>query len=1001
MYIRLQSIACAAALALVPACDLGTVADPGGGPIDGGADQVPPDAPNVITEPEERPAVYRRASLVPLYEITPLGELSRFELFGQAMKTTDFTTQNVAISAETKLLQIADQISSERGGSPINLFKDAESRTRSAGIPFRGNPTDIDLVEIDGVLKAYVPLGGGIGDPGNEVAAVDLNNGTVDRVRVGIHPQRTAVHEPSGLVFVCNQYSNYISIIDARTDDLLTKNGQPLEIASEFYCTDLLLVQRDPSNRGEVDELFLFVANEHRASVLKYQIDIERDGNDDPDDVIVTTPQGGPANQPIAEILGVGRNPYRLSLDETEQKIYVANNRGGELALIDMLSNEVLAYRKLDAPTMDVVNIGNKIYVPTTTPFRGLLNQASTVPAQVAGGAIVVTGLDGQQHESHPGAVFDQTDSYNFEDLRNGIFQIDLNLGQRAEYFTDDNEADDLFAQAQKVLAGAIPWAIGRNEAGTNAYVAMLGSDLVQELEVAESGTFRLSATGRTFVTSELPSAVAVGKDDLFVVTMGGEFLERFDLATGTPRTPIDLGYAAPRYPATTMEAGEYFYATAKWSNDGRKACTSCHVDRFLTDGVGFANGATAPTAFHQVRPNYNLMTTDAYFWNGSFVNNGYGSLAFAAQSRTNCELLLFGLIEGPDSDPAQRVGDPINFTSDANDVLCRPDTNKLENGLPAPLDQDGVDEDFNNDGEVSFLDIAAVIAAQKQTAFAKAGESVQEQLARIGQFDPVNAQANRDAVSRAMDFYGAAELRLPPNPLAQMGELELLSTATEQKLAQGKALFTSAGCAVCHDPDNTRHPFTDGLNHGGGANFMRDFVSTYNSDPRLLEIPGLEQGLPEQLVLASNVEFSKREINTHHPSLDYFMPFCFSVDQCLVFDNPLSVRGSKAEDERLFRLALINLADKDRGFFPGQVVGQPSVNTPSLRGTWLQFNLLRHGLAFSVREAILEPGHPALRDGEKGWAVTLAGQTDVHGATRDLTDAQVEALELYVRSIE
>jgi DNA-binding beta-propeller fold protein YncE len=869
-------------------------------------------------------------------------------------------------------------------------------------MPFRGNPSDVKLITVNGQTKAYVPLGGGVGDPGHEVAAVDLEDNSVKRVRVGIHPQRLAVHEPSGLVFVCNQFSNYISIIDARRDELLTRNGEPIEIPTEFYCTDLLVVERNPGRAEEVDELFLFVANEYRASVLQYQIDVVRDVNDVPSEVTVTPPKDKAEHLPIAEITGVGKNPYRLSLDDTQSRIYVANNRGGELALIDIDSGERLAYQKFDAPTIDVVNIDDKVYVPTTTPFRGLLKRGSTLPDDVDGPPLVKEGLDEQDHVVHPGAMVDDTDSYNFEDLRNGIFQIDFNLSNRGDYFTDDNEADDFFATAQKQLAGAIPWAITRDQPGNRIFVAMLGSDFVQEFDVLASGNFRLRASGRTFPTSELPAAVAVDGEELFVATMGGEFLERFDLATGERIAQIDLGYAAPRYPATVIEAGEYFYATAKWSNDGRKACSSCHVDRLLTDGVGFSNGATAPTAYHQVKPNYNLMTTDSYFWNGSFTNNSYASVAFAAQARTNCELILFGLVEGVDKDPADRVGDAINFTSDANDVICRPDTSIFDNGLPVPLDQAGVDEDFNNDGVVDFADIGAVIAAQKLTAFDKIGASVQEQLERIGQFDPDDAQANRDVISRAMDFYGAAELRLPPNPIFQMSGLGLLSVDNETKMQTGKALFSGkAGCASCHDPLNARHPFADGRNHGAGAGWMQEFFAEYNSDDRVTDFPGLEAGLPEQLSRAAEKSFTSQEINVHYDRLDYFEPFCFDVEKCLVFDNPLSVQGSAEEDERLFRLTLINLADPDRGFMPGQVLNQPSVNTPSLRGVWLQHNLLRHGLAFSIREAILGPGHRELRDGEIGWAMDRDGAIDVHGTTSKLSEAEVQALEFYVQSIE
>jgi hypothetical protein len=42
----------------------------------------------------------------------------------------------------------------------------------------------------------------------------------------------------------------------------------------------------------------------------------------------------------------------------------------------------------------------------------------------------------------------------------------------------------------------------------------------------------------------------------------------------------------------------------------------------------------------------------------------------------------------------------------------------------------------------------------------------------------------------------------------------------------------------------------------------------------------------------------------------------------------------------------------------------------PSLRGLWFQSNFLRHGLAHTIREAILAPGHRALEGGERGFAV-------------------------------
>jgi len=62
------------------------------------------------------------------------------------------------------------------------------------------------------------------------------------------------------------------------------------------------------------------VANEYRASLLQYQIDVVRDVNDAPSDVIVTPPKDEGKHVPIEEITGVGKNPYRLSLDDTQSR---------------------------------------------------------------------------------------------------------------------------------------------------------------------------------------------------------------------------------------------------------------------------------------------------------------------------------------------------------------------------------------------------------------------------------------------------------------------------------------------------------------------------------------------------------------------------------------------------------------------------------------------------------------------------------------------------------
>ncbi len=964
---RRLAVAASAALAMLAACGVGTIE----GRLDGDDDDTVGDPPPPPPPPLPPAAVYQRGSLSPVFELVPRAEYGKFVHNGVTMSDADFAVAgNGFVAAGQKLDELASQIAQERGlPVPPTLMRKVEDRQRAQTIPFRGNPSDVAFTDVGGVTRAFVPLGGDLTIPGNEVAIAAVDGSFVTRVRVGLRPQRVEAHA-SGLVFVCNQFSNYISIIDSATSSLLRTAEGPVEIATDYYCSDLLLVERNPLAQ-DVDAVDLYVANQFRASVLRYGLEIIRDPlTDRPIDVRLVEPAvPEPANEPAVEITGVGSNPNRLTLSESQDAIYVANSRGGELSRISIARQEAVARVALGSPSVDAVQIGDSVFVPTLMPDRGLLSREEpVVPQQVLAPPSVVTGLDGQPHEAHPGSLFDGTRAYNFDDTRNGLFALSFLLtGSAPVYFTDDISPEANFAAQQKVLAGAVPQAVARNRAGDRIYLAMSGSDLVQEL-VVRAGAFRVTnAGGRVFATRQRPFAMAVNDDagELYVATWGGETLDVIDLASGQRTRSIDLGYAVPAYPATNIEHGEYWYYNADWSNNGRKSCASCHLDELVDDGFSFSNGATAPTTYHRVPSSFNLMTTDSFFWNGSFSNGTYTSLATAAQTRTNCETIAFATIEGPGSDPATRVGDPNNRVTDGQDDRCRPIV-----GPPNTLPE-------------NFADIAAVIASQKEVAAALIEQET---------------GYDRQTVARYVDFWEVGEMRLPPNPLHQMYQYGELDASTTDTLERGKQLFASAGCGNCHRPDNERAPFTDNLNHGAGADWAQRFVSTYFADPRIMNTLG---GIPQPMLEGITESTPDSEINIHTP-LDAFTPFCFDSTSCLTFQDPLAVRGVEpAESDRLALIIAINLADPDRGFVPGYVPGQPVVNTSSLRATWWRSNYLHHGMAHSIAEAILAPGHPGLRDGERGYAVNALGEVDVHGVTSDLSVADVEALVLYVLSIE
>ncbi len=944
------------------------------------ADPPPPGPPPPPAPPPSPPEPARALSLAPLFELIPRSEYARLAPpvagIPIGMSDADFAADALRVSIAQKLEELAAQLALERGESaPQGLPLLRADRERAARMPFRGNPSDALLLRTDAEPKLYVPLGGDLSAPGNEVAVVGLGGEPRLRTRigVGVRPQQLAA-DPAGLVFVCNQYSNHLSVIDARSDELLTRSGTPVAIQTDFFCTDLAIAL-PAAGSAAPDRRDLYVANRWRRSVLKHRIELVRDANGR----VVDVRQEGAGGVPAAEIGDVGASPTRLVLDAAGRSLYVLSWRGGEVARVDLGSDRVAARFDAGAPAVDLVRIGERVFIPTTMPDRGLLAaDEPRIAPELLAPAFQVIGLDGQLHVAHPGAQFDDTKSYNFEDVRNGLFELDAGLaGPPPVYYTDDASPEPAFPAERKILAGALPQALLRNAAGDRLYLALGASDLVQELAVGpgEGGAFALSP-GRSFATRERPFALALdeAQGQLYVASWGGEVLEVFSLASGARLAEVDLGYAEPRYPASAIERGERHFYDASWSNNGRKSCAHCHFDELLSDGVPFSNGTTAPTALHRVKPNHNLGVTDSYFWNGSFANGSYSSLAFAAQTRSNCELVLFGLVEGPASDPAARIGDPGNRFRDGRDAACRP----LVAGqglLPLNFDQ----------APPGGASIQEVIAAQKRVA--EAGIRAATGL-------------GGDELARLIDLYAAAELRLPPNPEAEARGASLLASEARQELARGRALFSSSGCAGCHTPDDPRHPFANGADRGRGADWAARFANRYAADPRILgRLPG---GLPRVFLDAIRTVSPSPEVNAHLDPIDFFTPFCFSDTSCLAFEDPLEQGIDPAEESRRLELLLrFNLADPQRGFLPGNVRGSPAVNVPSLRGVWGEANLLHHGLARSIREAILAPGHPALLPGERGFAVDAAGQIDRHGQTSRLSPEEVAALVRYVRSIE
>ncbi len=897
--------------------------------------------------------VYERGSLPPLFDLPSLDDLNSVVVAGEALTAADFVAKvGGYVPVAQKLFEIESQIAAETG-LEVDLVGPDESLAE--GMPFRGNPSDLELLRLDGRRIAVVPLGGSVGIPGNQVAAVDLERGVVEHIQVGVRPVRAAAH-PAGLVFVCHQYSNYISVIDARNLRLLfDPDGTPVELTTDFSCSDILVAPRVPGEQPG-DDFDLHVVNPRLARIERHRLEIVRDARTGTPVNVVPQPDG----ESVHVIGGVGRYPQRLRLSHDRTSLTVASGRGGEVARI-VLPDTVVGPIEVGGPALDVLELDESSYVLTTTRDRGLLSRDQPVPDAVNAAPVVVTGLDGEPTEVHPGAQLDGTRAYGFEDVRNGVLELDRERLTEARYYTDDVSPEATFTLEQKILSGALPAAVEADQAGRRLFVALSGSAAVQELAVGDDGTLE-AVPGAEFATAERPIALAIDEEagELLVATWGGEVLETFALDTRAPLARIDLGHAVPAYPATTLERGERLLYTADWSNNGRKACASCHTDELSTDGLGFSIGTTAPTAQHQIRPLANLLSTSSYRWNG-LTGAGLAAHDLRGQTSTNCELVAFGLVEGPGSDPATRVGDPVVAAYSGSDVeACRPGAIDPSTGLPS-----------------NFDDIAVQITAEQVTV----DDSIRSATG-----------LSRDEVLRAITWYTVSQPRLLPSPVAFRARTGTLPGDKAKKLEAGRAIFQTAGCVVCHDPARAVGPFTDGVDHGPGAGWPGELVERYQRDPRI----DLEGVFGDESISDAD--------QTVHLPIDDLIPLCVDQNACVAIADPIEAAdaGDTAEESR--RLQLIQRfrpVDRSEGFLAGNVIGRTRVNTPSLRGAWSTPTYLHTARARSLGEAILAPGHAALRAGERGLAVASDETIDVHGVTSSLTAQEVDALVFYLTSVE
>lgn len=628
-----------------------------------------------------------------------------------------------------------------------NPFTDADPKWSSQ--PERAKPHAL-AVSGDGAV-AFVSLSGTPDQPGREIAVVDLDR---DEVRgwttVGHEPSGLALHPGGEVLVVTNQLSNYLSVIDARSGELVHSPGV------DFYATDVAFSD---------DGTQMYVSNRWRDSLAFYEV--ARSG------------RGLEIRERDEPGVAVGANPTRVVVSPKGDRVGVASPTALSVSLVDPDAREEVLRIDVGAPPNDVTFIGEYLVVATTS--------ASTHHWADAG-----PDTDG---DGEPG---DGTPNINFQDLQNEIAVYRVTDGDEVVRYTSDTicckdyrdvDPDDL-ARGGELLPPAETWIVGGSlpeqlafdAATSELFVTYGASNEVGRFSVdVDAGTLTPLATWGT--RDHNPRGIAAIDGRILVLHRLGDSLGTY-AADGSAAVEVELGHpgVAP-FPATDAEIGELFNSvTAPFTIDGDQSCTHCH-----RDGGNLAKALSMPLTRY---PGLGMRMTMAY--RGAADTRPW--FFESAMDETNFRPVMneFARIENfccsdytmwPDGAPAGCSTDPPPECSET----------------PNPGSLDGVDPS-RDPGVDPYAHPRPTAAPSRDRFFLDRAAQVigREESFGDGVFfeDPIDGgrlsvPLDFEGITRALGLFLLTNTGLPPNP----------NDPESPAARRGRALFESpaTGCASCH----------------------------------------------------------------------------------------------------------------------------------------------------------------------------------------------------------
>ena len=839
--------------------------------------------------------------------------------------------------------------------------------------PFRSQPRAMALTA-DG-RKLYVTLPGREGYPDWRVAAVDTSSRRVTSwidlrpsgvtrglrpIAVRLSPLNSSIY-PVQYAVVLNQYANFASVIDTTNDSVIGN------FETGFYGEKAIF---------NANGTRLYVTDRFKDSVHVFRVDT------------------GPFFTQIAEVptgnTDLERaNPRDLDLSADGKTLYVANTLGHTIAAINVEGDANTLFKVLPLGGLSTdVKIAGRWGIVCGQETNNRLNEPESghgVPAKDANGVAIRN--NGQPLGYLP-VMTDATKATTFDDIGSELNIFDTTTNSFVFRFVDEGrdisqlvtpgQFVDLHdhADVQKIIKGSGPEQMTIR--GNLLFVTMANSEKVQVFRINQNAadpSQLLTPLDIEFTGGITPQGVEASPDgrtiyvanlqtedvSFLAVDANGNLQRQGFLPVGvTPSTPDPVkGSNGQGLFATDEEKGLRWFFSSAYSDDGHKSCGFCHWDG-RHDGCQWNVAANAVGGVKVCPQNKDISDNWPEWYEG--LNNDF--MAYA--SACNGEVLL-----------GERAPTPLF-----------PQANQV--------DRMKAREEF-------------VLQKTEENSRAIGRGDLSGKAFKVGYFDMAYLQI----------LWSQNERRLLPNPLAQFPTSDQAA-----KIARGKQIFSTkvaqggAGCADCHHNGNK-------LTNGVVDDTFQDYnihepgvisESTVDGDGPFFRPTNdyffTRFGPPQDVGTPQN--FSSR--NTKHlkalwDSVPRWLHYGFAHtlrELLLPPDSPLLLPGERGFNFRTVRTdhrrgannlpteVPITVADRNGGF-AGDGMGPiyVSLDSPFVNGSNGRPLIDRLGSDNLAPLVVGGQINPALA------ANNVRVIKDTHGKTSQLSSSDLEALILYLLSLD